>query len=259
MSPMLSEPCIAIRRIQRYNIYNFILTFVTHMRFRWVAKAKHETERCSVANEEIREENIQKTIDAGIQCFISDGIDKTQLQYVAVKAGLSKRSCLRYFGNKERFVIAVLKSINVKSYQTGRAYYQKITEQYASALERLRALMEVTGEYFLAHPEVFMLLSEGQSYLQRTASHSEIARQYTLLYDYWPSVVLSLMKQGASEGSITCFPQDYIQKNEAGALWYAYIGLLVQLAYASSLGNYSKEDCAETIHRFIEQSIQSLN
>lgn len=212
-----------------------------------------------MTNEEIKEKNIQKTIEAGIQCFLEDGIANTQIASVAEKSGLSKRSFLRYFGSKDNFVTAVLKNINIGCYNIGRECYRTISEKYDAAPDRLRVLMEVTGEYFLAHPEIFILLSEGQAYVEHSMEKGNILEQYTRLWDYWPSVVLSLLKQGAAEGSITCFPEEYIQKNESNALWYAYIGLLLQLAYARTLGNYSNEDCAETIRRFIQQSIQSLN
>ena len=212
-----------------------------------------------MTNEEIKEENVQKTIEAGIRCFVENGIANTQIGAIAERAGLSKRSFMRYFGSKDNFVFAVLKSINIKCYQKGRAAYQEITAQYSAALDRLRALMTVTRDYFSAHPDVFILMSEGQTYVARSPEKEAVLSQYMQLRNYWPSVILSLMKQGAEEGSITCFAEDYIQTNESNALWYAYLGLMVQLAYANSLGNYPMEDCVETITRFMEQSLQSLN
>lgn len=211
-----------------------------------------------MTNEEIKQENMQKTIDAGIQCFIESGIANTQIATIAEKAGLSIRSFLRYFGNKDRFVSAVLKSINIRCYRQGYAYYEKITQDYAGALDRLRALMTVTRDFFIAKPEVFILMSEGQSYIARSAEKENIYNQYTLLRDYWPNVVLSILKQGIDEGSITCFPENYVQKNESNSLWYAYIGLIVQLAYSNAFGSYSMDDCAETITRFMDQALQSL-
>lgn len=212
-----------------------------------------------MTNDEIKEENKQKAIDAGMQCFIEHGIANTQMALVAEKSGLSKRSILRYFGSKDNFVFEVLKFINVKCYKKGKEAYGRILEQHAAAPDRLRALMTVTGDYFLAHPEVFILMSEGQSYVARSPEKESILGQYALLRNYWPSVVLSIMEQGVQEGSITCFAKDYIQSNESNALWYAYIGLIVQLAYSHALNSYSLEDCAETIARFMEQSLQSLN
>lgn len=212
-----------------------------------------------MTNEEIREGNLQKAIDAGIQCFIQDGIANTQILSVVAKAGISKRSFLRYFGSKDRFVTAVLKSVNIACFNRGRACYQRITEKYPVARERLRALFEVTGEYFLAHPDIFILLSEGQAYLAHSAEKETLISEYGLVRDYWPGIVLSLMEQGAADGSITCFAKDYIQKNESNAVWYAFTGLLVQLAYANALGNDPMENCAEIIKRFILQTVQSLH
>lgn len=211
-----------------------------------------------MTNEEIREENIQKTIDAGIRCFIENGIANTQIADVAARSGLSERSFLRYFGSKDNFVFTVLKSINVASYREGREYYQKITQTYATAPDRLRALMCAARDYFIARPEVFILLNEGQAYMINSPERESIIKQYTMLRDYWPSVVLSLFEQGIEEGSITCFSKEYIKSNESNALWYAYLGLIVQLAYSNAMGNYSISDCAETITRFMDQALNSL-
>lgn len=212
-----------------------------------------------MANEAIREENIQRTIQAGIQCFIEDGIANTQLQYVAAKAGISRRSCLRYFGNKDHFVIAVLGHINARCHGDAVTYAKELMKNYPTALDRFRALFEKTAEYFLAHPELFILLAEGESYLIHSSEKETFLNQYVYFRDYWPNVVLSLMEQGAEDGSITCFSRDYIQENESNAVWYAYMGLLVQLAYSNALGNYTMESCSEIIRRFIDQTIKSLN
>lgn len=208
-------------------------------------------------NEQRKEENIHKTLEAGVRCFLRDGIERTQLINVVAEAGISKRSILRYFNCKEKFVIAVLKFMGERQREYGFQLYYADLPKDCTGLEAVQAYLAAVKKIFSEYPHYFGLLAEGELYLSHVQSQAAgIIENYLGNFTASAQGFQDLLEKGIKDGSITNIKN---LDDQAGVvLCQSFFGMLIHLSLVYAMNVYSMEDCLRIIDKYIAGLVKNI-
>lgn len=208
-------------------------------------------------NELRKEENIHKTLEAGVRCFLRDGIERTQLLDVVAEAGVSKRSLLRYFKNKEKFVIAVLKFMGERQREYGCQLYYADLPKDCTGLEACKAYFAAVKQIFYEHPRYFSLLAEGELYLSHVQSQAAgVIDNYLGNFTASARSFQDLLEKGVKDGSITNLKN--LDAKAGGVLCQSFFGMLIHLSLVYAMNIYSMEECVCIIDKYIDSIMRNL-
>jgi AcrR family transcriptional regulator len=87
--------------------------------------------------------------------FSAKGLDGARVDEIAARAGVNKRMIYHYFGDKDGLYLAVLEA----SYAAIRSAELSLRLGDQHPVEGMRALVNFTWDYFIAHPEFLSLLA----------------------------------------------------------------------------------------------------
>jgi AcrR family transcriptional regulator len=122
--------------------------------------------------------------------FAGKGLDGARVDTIARRSGVNKRMIYHYFGDKNGLYLAVLE----KSYTAIRSaeFELRLTDQ--DPVEGMRALVQFTWKYFIAHPEFLSLLATEN--LHRAASLKTLPR-IRELHSPLIGMISELLERGA--------------------------------------------------------------
>jgi AcrR family transcriptional regulator len=87
--------------------------------------------------------------------FSAKGLDGARVDEIAARANVNKRMIYHYFGDKDGLYLAVLEA----SYAAIRSAELGLRLRDQHPVEGMRALVNFTWDYFIAHPEFLSLLA----------------------------------------------------------------------------------------------------
>jgi AcrR family transcriptional regulator len=109
---------------------------------------------------------------AATQEFAQHGLSGARMDTIAEKAQLNKRLIYYYFQDKDQLFQAVLE----QSYRQIREEERALNLEALEPAAAMRALVEFTWNYYIAHPEFLTLLNSANLHRARHLQNSQRAR-----------------------------------------------------------------------------------
>lgn len=202
-----------------------------------------------MANEELREKNIEKVLRTECQCFLAHGIEHTTQEMLVRESGASRASINRYFVNKvdsvqqtiEWIAKRIRESIHYDSYPFGTGE--------KTGREMLRTFMNYTKEAYISRNGIFILWAEYRIYIFRSGVSNEQRNERITENLGCRELLTRIYEEGAADGS---FPPDINIKEEALCCYESYFGYLANLAMRhDSMSDAVLEEIDYFIERFM--------
>ncbi|MEA4854330.1 MAG: TetR/AcrR family transcriptional regulator [Christensenella sp.] len=193
-----------------------------------------------MANEELREANKERVLQAAIWCFLHMGIESTTRMSIAKKAGVTERSVQRYFGNLESLRLEAMK-VFMRDYSTMlyTRYQERISEKDSGA-ERLKVFLK-TYAYSIEidDPKISLVAHEIEIHFIKNRIPFDCVNAGIYDANTRDNLIHELLQKGKTDGSINASVD--IEKI------YMYIittfpGMLVRTAMLSRNDFYTGSD-----------------
>ncbi len=136
---------------------------------------------------------------AATQEFAQHGLGGARMDAIAEKAQLNKRLIYYYFKDKDQLFQAVLE----QSYRQIREEERALNLEALEPVAAMRALVEFTWNYYIAHPEFLTLLNSANLHRARHLENSQRARSLNSpLIDLLADILERGRKAGQFRGGI---------------------------------------------------------
>jgi AcrR family transcriptional regulator len=126
-----------------------------------------------MANEEIRQANIELVLQTAITLFIENGIENTTREMIARASGLSRRSTERYFPTKTECVVQAAEWLGRGLYGKSETRKMLKDSSYLGS-ELLRAYLEEVRDILLHEKRLFACYAEFKAHLYRNSEHRDV-------------------------------------------------------------------------------------
>ena len=157
-------------------------------------KARPEIARVTEAHLEARRDQI---VNAAWTCFSRKGYHQTTMQDIASEAGISAGAIYRYFPGKE----AVLKAINDRSQEIGRALIEAARARSEGPLDALTAIGQTMLPFF--NDAMFDTVSRVNIEIWPEIIRSQELREgYRGELTFWRSEVTALLREAQARGQL---------------------------------------------------------
>lgn len=126
-----------------------------------------------MANEEIRQTNIEHVLQTAIELFVEHGIENTTREMIARASGLSRRSTERYFPTKTECVVQAAEWFGRDIYEKSETRKMLHNEDYLAS-EILQAYLGEIKQILLKEKRVFACYAEFKAHLYRNSEHRDV-------------------------------------------------------------------------------------
>lgn len=152
---------------------------------------------------EERQLNREAILRAAIACFLEAGIDKTSVNDIAERSGLTAMSVYRYFGNKQKIAVSVANAL-LKNYLTEHLKRceaaKKVNER---GFDEFSRIVLAYIETFEAHPEYVRFLQEMAAYSLRESLTEHIDyMQFGMQETHLHKPASEALERGLRDGSV---------------------------------------------------------
>jgi AcrR family transcriptional regulator len=132
-------------------------------------------------------------LDAATLEFTAKGLTGARVDTIASRSGVNKRMIYHYFGDKEGLYLAVLE----ETYSAIRRAEIELHLAEHEPVAGIRALIEFTWAYFIAHPEFLSLLASENMHRAKFLKQSERIRA---LHSPLVETISQLLQRGEQAG-----------------------------------------------------------
>jgi AcrR family transcriptional regulator len=132
-------------------------------------------------------------LDAATLEFTAKGLTGARVDTIASRSGVNKRMIYHYFGDKEGLYLAVLE----ETYSAIRMAEVELHLADLDPMDGIRALIEFTWKYFIAHPEFLSLLANENMHRAKYLKQSERIRA---LHSPFIDTITQLLRRGEKAG-----------------------------------------------------------
>jgi AcrR family transcriptional regulator len=132
-------------------------------------------------------------LDAATLEFTAKGLTGARVDTIASRSGVNKRMIYHYFGDKEGLYLAVLE----ETYSAIRMAEVDLRLAEHEPVAGIRALIEFTWGYFIAHPEFLSLLASENMHRAKFLRQSERVRA---LHSPLVETISQLLQRGEAAG-----------------------------------------------------------
>lgn len=134
-------------------------------------------------------------LDAATYEFTAKGLTGARVDTIASRSGVNKRMIYHYFGDKEGLYLAVLE----ETYSAIRMAEINLHLAEHDPVDGIRALIEFTWNYFIAHPEFLSLLANENMHRAKYLKQSERIRA---LHSPLIDTISELLRRGEKAGVV---------------------------------------------------------
>ena len=140
--------------------------------------------------------------NAAIREFIENGIDRTKISDIALRAEIGEATVYRYFSTKPQLVAecavklwrVVMARLIAQIHGKGR--------EGLDGLAKIREVLLLFGSLYEKHPELLRLLNQLDGYASQGKLSQELMHQFTKEVVTTQYVLLEIMEEGRRDGSI---------------------------------------------------------
>lgn len=147
-------------------------------------------------------DNVQESLlTACTKLFLSEGIRETEMQQIAVHAGISRSTLYRYVNDKDQLVFMVATDL---MYRTVNRCVSVSTESQQNGLEKLRHFCHTFAAELTGMPGLVRFLSEIKLIYGARPAETPEAKMYTEGVSRLLHREAQFLFEGLSDGSIRC-------------------------------------------------------
>ncbi len=152
---------------------------------------------------EERRLNHNAILRAAIDCFLSDGIDKTSVNDIALRSGLTPMSVYRYFGNKQTIAVEAANRLLQEYLAEHISRCQSAFTQYESGFDEFARIVRAYIDTYEAHPEYIRFLQEMTAYSLRESLSDQLNYMHFAFPDSsFNRPAFSALERGQADGSV---------------------------------------------------------
>lgn len=130
-----------------------------------------------MANEEIREKNVELALRTAIKLFLEHGIQNTTREMIARESNLSRKSTERYFPTKTELVVQASEWVGHRLREDMLSFRPSLfTDGEHKAEDILKLALAEMRKLLLDEPRIFVCYAEFKAYLYRNSD--DRARDY---------------------------------------------------------------------------------
>ena len=152
---------------------------------------------------EERQLNYGTILNAAIDCFLTEGIDKTSVNDIAQKSGLTPMSVYRYFGNKQTIAVSAANHLLREYLAEHTARCIELSRPSERGYDEFARIVRAYIDTYEAHPEYIRFLQEMTAYSLRES----ISEQIDYMHFAFPDSPLNkpayqALLRGIKDGSV---------------------------------------------------------
>ena len=132
---------------------------------------------------EERQLNYRAILNAAVDCFLSEGIDKTSVNDIAQKSDLTPMSVYRYFGNKQSIAVSVANHLLQEYLDEHTARCRQAQNEIHCGYDEFATIVRAYIDTYEAHPEYIRFLQEMTAYSLRENISEQIDYMHFALAD----------------------------------------------------------------------------
>ncbi|MEA5049960.1 MAG: TetR/AcrR family transcriptional regulator [Oscillospiraceae bacterium] len=182
-----------------------------------------------MANEIVRQQNIQIVLQQAMKLFVENGVENTSMEMIARASGLTLRSVQNYFHARNDLYAAVLNRGYLLELREMEAFFASRQYRSKNGAERVIAVISATLNKAVEYAETVFCTAQIQHILSRASEKSE-KPQLTGNWVYMMEQLQKAFDRGISDGSIAQTTQEELVDGRTIVL--ALLGVREQVAYA---------------------------
>lgn len=132
---------------------------------------------------EERQLNHNTILSAAIDCFLAEGIDKTSVNDIAQKSGLTPMSVYRYFGNKQSIAVSAANHLLQEYLAEHTARCKDLKLDLETGYDEFARIVRAYIDTYESHPEYIRFLQEMTAYSLRENISDQIDYMHFALQD----------------------------------------------------------------------------
>ncbi len=132
---------------------------------------------------EERQLNYRSILSAAIDCFLTVGIDKTSVNDIAQKSGLTPMSVYRYFGNKQSIAVSAANHLFQEYLVEHTSKCKSMLLHDANGYDEFAQIVRAYIDIYESHPEYIRFLQEMTAYSLRENISDQIDYMHFALQD----------------------------------------------------------------------------
>lgn len=185
-----------------------------------------------MANEIIREKNLQAALEATYRLFLQVGIETATREMLIGECGLSRATISRYFQNKTDWVIQTAEYIG-KRIDNSRAFDMAMLEdEHILGINVLDLFLGASEKLWQEDSRLFALWGEFKTYIYRHHENIKDANDKLDADIGHVTIVKNILEKGIRDGSIVLSNSADMT---ADIICKIYYGLLINLALDSAI------------------------
>lgn len=182
-----------------------------------------------MANEIVRQMNIQNVLQQAMKLFTENGIENTSMEMIARASGLTLRSIQNYFHTRNDLYVSLLNRSYALELEEMNDYFESKGYQSKTGAERVMSIISTALNEAVKHADTVFCIVQMQHILSRTADEANPA-QLTGNWLYLMDRLRSAFDTGIADGSISQTMENELV--DVNTIMLALIGIHEQVAYA---------------------------
>ena len=210
-----------------------------------------------MANEIVRQMNIQNVLQQAMELFTENGIENTSMEMIARASGLTLRSIQNYFHTRNDLYVSLLKRSHALELEEMIDFFGSKGYQSKTGAERVIAIISTSLNEAIEHADTVFCTGQMQHILSRAADEENPA-QLTGNWLYLMDRLQSAFDTGIADGSISQATENELV--DVHTIMLALIGIHGQVAYALTNTTLHKLFTPEeTVKKYIRQMEALMN
>lgn len=152
---------------------------------------------------EERKHNFNAILSAAIDCFLTEGIDKTSINDIAQHSNLTPMSVYRYFGNKQSIAVAAANHLLHEYLQEHQDRCNQAASSNESGYDEFARIVRAYIDTYEAHPEYIRFLQEMTAFTLREPISEQINYMHFGMQDSpLDKPAYNALERGIKDGSV---------------------------------------------------------
>lgn len=187
----------------------------------------------------------RKILDAATLLFNENGYDKTSIQDICEKAGVSKGAFFHHFPTKELLFLEILneflEKLDIK--------IKEIEKNSKNVLQAMIDMTKILEEIFIISENKLTIFLE---FVKQAEKNDDIMKSLSKKFEKFEKYIENLIENGKKEGSI---------KKEINSIFFSslIVSLSIGMILRKSLFKYDKKALSKELFDFIFNSITRRN
>ncbi len=204
-----------------------------------------------MANEKIRQKNINNVLTNAMKLFVSNGIENTSMEMIARKSGLTLRSVQNYFHSKNDLYSAVLKNGYAIELKEIRSFFQSENYLKKSGGEQVIDIIATSLNKAVEHAEIVFCTAQIEHVVTRIKNNCDelqLNENWKFIMDH----IQSAFDKGIKDGSVSMAANSELV--DANTIMLGILGIREQVAYSmcnQSLRELMKPE--DAVRKYIRQ------